>query len=160
MPDNYSFVIEGKLAASARPGSWDDLRQDLQRLKADGVDTVVSLTEEGLDAKELAAAGLAGEHLPVRDFQGPSLEQIGRFCDIVRQHLDDDRGAVLVHCGAGIGRTGTMLSAWFIDQGMGVEEAIRHVRRVRPGSIETPSQVEALRKWEAQRRKARHDGQA
>jgi atypical dual specificity phosphatase len=47
---------------------------------------------------------------------------------------------VSIHCHFGRGRTGTILACWFVDQGMTAEQAIRHVRRLRPGSVETAEQ--------------------
>jgi atypical dual specificity phosphatase len=51
---------------------------------------------------------------------------------------------VAVHCGAGLGRTGVILACWFVSKNLSVKNAIARVRRLRPGSIETESQEEAV----------------
>ncbi len=45
-------------------------------LVRNGVRSILTLSEESLDTEALAAAGLAGLHLPVRDFAAPTLEQL------------------------------------------------------------------------------------
>ena len=42
----------------------------------------------------------------------------------------------------------SVAAAWFVAGGMTAHEAIRHVRTIRPGSIETPGQEEAVRDFE------------
>ena len=88
-----------------------------RQLAADGVTTVVDLRAEapvGLD-EELAALGIKLEHLPVRDGQSPSPEQLDRFLAI----LDEASGIVFVHCGAGVGRTGVFAAAGAKVDGVG-----------------------------------------
>ena len=51
---------------------------------------------------------------------------------------------VAVHCGAGLGRTGTVVAAYFVTRGLGPREAIVKVRDLRPGSIETVEQERAV----------------
>ena len=48
--------------------------------------------------------------------------------------------AVVLHCFAGKGRTGTILACYFVEKGMRAEDAIAQVRELRPGSIESFSQ--------------------
>ena len=63
--------------------------------------------------------------------------------------------AVLVHCGGGKGRAGTVLACWMVKHGLGQYQAPHHpdptpalgageavamLRRLRPGSIETHQQ--------------------
>ena len=45
---------------------------------------------------------------------------------------------------APVGRTGTLLAAYLISQGQTADEAMDCVRAVRPGSVETLEQEQAL----------------
>jgi protein-tyrosine phosphatase len=49
----------------------------------------------------------------------------------VRQRLDEG-GGVVIHCGAGIGRAGTLASAVLVSLGMRLDTALEHVRAHRP----------------------------
>jgi atypical dual specificity phosphatase len=51
---------------------------------------------------------------------------------------------VAVHCASGLGRTGTLLAAFLVSQGATAEGAIERVRSVRPGSVETLEQEQAI----------------
>ena len=87
-------------------------------------------------------------HLPVQDYTAPSIDQLAAFVEQAGASIGSSR-AVGVHCEAGMGRTGTFLAAWFVAQGMGADEAIAEIRRLRPGSIETEDQEQAVRDFEA-----------
>ena len=67
--------------------------------------------------------------------------------DIVIKSLK--KGKVLVHCQGGTGRTGTMAAAYWIKKGLSANEAIRKIRKSRPGAIEMPEQEESLFDLEA-----------
>ena len=145
MSENFSYVIPGKLAGSARPGNGGDLADDLRRLARRRIRAVVSLTENPLDRGLLDRFGFRSLHVPVLDFTAPALEQVERFLHFVDASLKEDL-PVLVHCGAGLGRTGTMLACYLVHAGMAPGEAIETVRRARPGSIETREQEECVRR--------------
>jgi atypical dual specificity phosphatase len=51
---------------------------------------------------------------------------------------------VAVHCAAGLGRTGVIVACYLITLGRTADEAIDEIRNLRPGSIETAEQVEAI----------------
>jgi atypical dual specificity phosphatase len=52
---------------------------------------------------------------------------------------------VLVHCAAGKGRTGTVLAAYFIkNDGLTPMEAVKKLRGMRPGSIQSERQEMAI----------------
>ena len=51
---------------------------------------------------------------------------------------------VLVHCGAGLGRSGTVAAAYLVKCGYEPKAAIARVREVRPFSIETREQEQSV----------------
>jgi atypical dual specificity phosphatase len=151
-PPNYSFVIDGVLAASGHPSRAGRLSEVLACLAEDGIGGVVSLDEFGLPDAHLEEHGLEYLHLPVADFSIPTVDQAIRFVRFVRT-LRARGAAALVHCGAGIGRTGTMLACYLVAEGSEPDEAIRTVRALRPGSIETDEQEQFVRDFAGEWRK-------
>ena len=141
---NFSFVVDGVLAGLARP-----CEDDIAALPSRGIVGFVSLTEAPLDRDAVACQGLEYLHLPVRDFGAPSMETVKTFVEFVRRIRAERGGAVAVHCGSGMGRTGTMLACFLVSEGRGADEAVAEVRRLRPGSIETDGQERAVRGWES-----------
>ena len=108
----------------------------LQKL---GVRALLSLSEESLSADLLRKYQLQREHLPVADFTAPTLEQVEQALAIIDGFLVHGL-PVAVHCGAGLGRTGTILACYLVSQGSSAKDAIPQVRTRRPSSIETPEQ--------------------
>ncbi len=127
---------------------WERLALDLDELRWEGIRAVVSLTEQGLDRGMLKARDMSYLHLPVGDMQPPTLEEALRFMEFVREAERAGR-PVVVHCGAGQGRTGTMLACYLVGQGMEAGQALARVRRDRPGSVETAGQEETVREYAA-----------
>lgn len=148
MLKNYSFVLDGILAGCALPGRGRELLEDLRQAADDGVKGLVTLTETPLPSSPVAEAGIEYAHIPVEDFQPPTFEQMDQFVAFVEK-IKGRGGATLVHCHAGIGRTGTMCAVYLISQGMTADAAIERVRLMRPGSIETRGQERIIRQWAA-----------
>lgn len=139
----FSWVEGEVLAAMPRPGGASPLEDDLQALGARGIGLLVSLTVTPLDPERLDDAGLDTLHLPVKDFTAPSQAQMHEFVAAVHARLAEGT-SVGVHCTAGLGRTGTMLAAYFVSRGRTATEAMAEIRELRPGSIETASQEAAI----------------
>lgn len=138
-PVHFTWVEKPYLAALGKPRSEEELRW----LRANGVDVLISLTEEPPPRRLINQAGLMLVHLPINDFTAPTQEDLASACDAIQKAKDSGLGAA-VHCGAGLGRTGTVLAAWYVHSGMTSTDALRKVRQLRPGSVETPEQEEAI----------------
>jgi protein-tyrosine phosphatase len=77
------------------------------------------------------------------DMEAPTQEQLDTCLSAIRRANEQKRGAG-VHCGAGLGRTGVVLACYFVAKNMTSSNAMARVRRLRPGSIETDSQADAV----------------
>jgi len=129
-PANFSWV-DDKIAASAVPSE-----KHLRWLMENGINAILCLAEEPVNMKEAQALGMRYKHIPMKDHEPPTIEQLMQAVQYMKEMRE--RGyAILVHCAAGMGRTGTVLAAFFmLEKGMKAYEAIEYVRRLRPGSIE------------------------
>jgi atypical dual specificity phosphatase len=107
------------------------------------VSLLINLHTRRHDPALLARHGLTELHLPVRDFTPPEPEQIARGVEAIELARGEGR-RVAVHCGAGLGRTGTLLACYLVRRGLSPSEAIARVRAARPGSVETAEQAEAV----------------
>ena len=139
MPPGFSWVDKPHLAALGLPSSGDDFAW----LRRNDIDVLVSLTEDPPFRRWLNDAGLIGVHVPVPDMEAPSEAQFELILQTIDRAAKSGMG-VAVHCTAGKGRTGTVLAAYFVNSGLSAREAIQKVRTLRPGSIETPGQEEAI----------------
>jgi atypical dual specificity phosphatase len=140
---NFSWLVPDLLAGMAKPGAYQDLDDDLAALDALGVRLVITLTEDALPAADLANHGLDALHVPVEDYTAPTQKQMVRFVREARESMDAKR-PVAAHCYAGKGRTGTMLAAYLVSDGRKGQQAIDEIRELRPGSIETEEQEQAV----------------
>jgi atypical dual specificity phosphatase len=138
-PDGFTWVDPPLLAAMAQPGS----AEEYQWLRDQDIHLIISLCEESPPRTWLNEAGLFSMHIPIQDMHPPSHQQIDQ-CMSAIEKAQKHAFAVGVHCGAGLGRTGTILACFFVKKGMNAASAISHVRRIRPGSIETDDQADAI----------------
>jgi atypical dual specificity phosphatase len=138
-PPGFSWVEKPLLAAMAQP----DEAEQLEWLRRQGVELVLSLTEDPLRRDWVNDAGLMVVHVPVVDMEPPTQAQLDRAVSTIKRAHDRNMG-VAVHCTAGLGRTGVILASYYVSKGMTAKNAIARVRRLRPGSVETDEQAEAV----------------
>jgi atypical dual specificity phosphatase len=143
---NFSYVVDDEIAGCAHPDYSGDCDEALGELRQRGIGALVSLDECGLPLYLIADHDFHYLHLAVPDFTPPTTEQVGEFLEFVKREREQGR-KVAVHCGAGYGRTGTMLACYLVAQGSAPEAAINLVRKRRPGSIETREQEEFVHKY-------------
>jgi atypical dual specificity phosphatase len=148
-PAGFSWIDRPHLAACARPDGPDDLTW----LRQNGVQVLLSLSEYPLRRAWIDEAGLLVVHVPVVDMEAPTQEQLDHCVSVINRAREQKMG-VAVHCTAGLGRTGTVLAAYFVAQGFTPRAAIARVRDLRPGSIETTEQEQAVEEFARRRAEA------
>lgn len=137
---NFGWVLENELAGSQGPVSM----QDLFFLYQQGVRAVIRMEERTIPADTGGYVDIVDLYVPVRDFTPPSQEQIQQMVDFIDEQAVRNDRPVVVSCYAGIGRTGTVLACYLVSRGMWPGDAVNEVRRLRPGSIQTPEQEAAV----------------
>ena len=137
----HYFEIEN-VGGCAMPRSANDI----QWLKDKGISAILTLIEKPLRVELLS--NFISLHIPVQDFCPPTIEQLNLCVDFLKDCIKANKKPV-VHCMMGYGRTGTILAAYLISEGMTANDAIAAVRRKRPGAIETYEQENILFTFEA-----------
>ena len=141
-PDNFSWLIEGKLAGSAIPTSKDEIKW----LQEQGVKSIVTIREVPLDDDWVDEMKYL--HVLSDDMGVPSFDDLKNSVEYVHERIQNHE-PVMVHCLAGLGRTGTILACYLIKyEKMSAEDAIQHVREKRHGSIQSFVQEEIIFQYE------------
>jgi atypical dual specificity phosphatase len=146
----FDWLIPDQLGACVDPGAGI---LAAQHLHAGGVTLLINLYERPDPPELLESLGAETLHLPVRNSDAPTQAQLDRGVSAIRDALAAGR-RVAVHCGAGLGRTGTLLAAYLVAEGYAADAAIARIREVRPGSVETLEQEDAVRAFERRTRAA------
>lgn len=139
IPHGFSWVEKPLLAALAKPSDPEDFLW----LRQQGIEVLLSLTEDRPRRDWTDQANLLVFHEPLVDMEPPTQEQLDRCVSAIRRAHQQKMG-VAVHCSAGMGRTGVVLAAYFVSQGQSADDAVARTRELRPGSIETDEQVESV----------------
>jgi ADP-ribosyl-[dinitrogen reductase] hydrolase len=146
----------GKVQPHGTSGAWSrDLPSDAEVIRAWGAAAVVTLIEDhemtalGVQAlgPEMIGRHMDWLHLPIADVSvpGPEFERAWSVHgESLRARLRDGFG-VLVHCKGGLGRAGTIAARLLVELGHAPETALKLVRDVRPGAVETDGQVAYVR---------------
>jgi protein-tyrosine phosphatase len=159
LPDHVER-LPGRLGMTIAPGKcnvgmhalWQrDLQQDVLHLRQHyGVDLLITL----LQAPELhqlqiadlfeqvQTYGMQTHWFPIRDFGTPaSMSGLIELIQTVLSALHQTK-TVVIHCKAGLGRTGLVTASCLVALGYSPIEAFAQVRLARPGSVETVEQEE------------------
>ncbi len=154
---SYGFGEVGdRLLIGAYPLDTEDVTM-LSRLHVSRVLNLVEDEEYPDGARQVAAAALeeaaiAEERLPMPDYGGLPASVIEHVVGTVSDWLDEDQ-CVYMHCRAGWQRSAALAAAVLATRGgLGVEEAMAHVRARKPSAEPLPHQREDLERWWQSRR--------
>ena len=154
----------GKLGLCGCPGTLLDsnnqiigIQKTLKIFKNHNVNVVLSLTETS-ELKSLGCENLIKEiklnnfvwlHFPINDFNIPtknSLLKLNLLLSDLENFLKKEKN-IIIHCKAGLGRTGTIASLLLAKLGIPTKDAIKFIRKYRPGSIDTDEQKNFVLNW-------------
>ncbi|KAH9486205.1 Dual specificity protein phosphatase 23 [Psilocybe cubensis] len=155
LPRFFRWLIPYHLAIMSTPKNEDDITALASAPL--GIRHVLTLTEEEpLRPAWFQGKSISNTFLPVPNYYPPSIEQM----DLVMRLFDDqDKLPLLVHCGGGKGRAGTVAACYLAAFGfnkprhdqdhpeLAATEAISSLRALRPGSLETSRQEEFVSRW-------------
>jgi len=142
----------GKKDATSPGGAWDrDLHADLdviQDLEASMLVTLIEDFEFGLLkvealGTEVVARNMRWIHIPIKDVSIPDRHFEVSWATVGKQLRSQLRDGydIVVHCRGGLGRAGIVAARLLIELGaMNSKDAVKLVRAVRPGAIETSEQ--------------------
>jgi ADP-ribosyl-[dinitrogen reductase] hydrolase len=137
--------------ADALSGAWErDLNADLDVIARWNAAAVVTLVERHeLDALQISKIGrevrrrhMEWHHWPIPDESTPSAEFEQSWAangERIRSLLRSG-SKVLIHCKGGLGRAGMVSARLLVELGMDPKQAIKAVRKARPGAIGTVAQ--------------------
>ena len=101
---------------------------EFRRLHIEGLPTAAS------------ALGIDYRRFPIKDFSVPSSIAGTRIIvDSILAAVRDGK-SVVIHCWGGLGRSGLMAACCLTQMGHAPAEAMKIIRAVRPGAVETPEQ--------------------
>lgn|SRR5574341_452404 len=148
--------VGGHLYLMRMPGRFGDFPAERQEIAGRGIGTVLCLPpmeEIHLEAPEYAQAIQASDlpwdqrMLPIPDFGVPADfdAYFAEVCAVTRALRDGRK--VLIHCGAGIGRSGMTATCVLMTLGLSYHDAAQNVMAA-GGQIESWSQEQHVRKVE------------
>lgn len=118
----------------------------IEVLNSNDIKCLVSLNYEPIHAANqlrLAKAGVTYYHAKVDDFKPPSLDQLREGCEVIEKTRAAKHKS-LVYCGAGQGRTGTMITAYAIYQLTYSHSLKEFERLISDSTAETDEQKQKL----------------
>ncbi|MEM7479223.1 MAG: protein-tyrosine phosphatase family protein [Planctomycetota bacterium] len=146
------LIGSGFLAAMAKPASGEWIDEEFSGIAATGISQVISLLEQW-EAREVGLAeeqqlcerhGMRFVSHPIEDRGLPqSVADFASFTKSLYHEIAGGRSTV-VHCRAGIGRTGLVAGGVLLHAGFEPDEAIGHISKHR--GVEVPD-TEEQKDW-------------
>ncbi len=156
-PDIYKIELigSGSLSVMAKPVSGEWIEDEFSRIAEWGIDRIVSLLENreaievglGDEAKITQKYGMDFINYPIPDRGLP--KSIQDYLEFTRQLYHEAAGGLntVVHCRAGIGRTGIIAAGVLLHCGYEPQEAFMHISKNRGVTVpDTDEQIDWVMK--------------
>jgi hypothetical protein len=159
------WVIPNKFMAGPYPASpfhVDQTRAHLSWLVEQGISEIIDLTAPGerpgyqAEFESVCSRyGVQGnwQQFAIADFGLPSPALMSSVLSEIERLLAKNK-KIYLHCVGGLGRTGTVVGCYLVQQGLSGEAAIQHLNKLRIGnrnfqhpSPETDSQHAFVKQW-------------
>jgi len=114
-----------------------------EKLKEEGITADISLEEERIDTPFGIEFYI---WIPIKNHTAPTQDQLD-FGVSTLEKLVSLKKKVYVHCQNGHGRAPTLIAAYLIKKGKGVDEAIEFIKSKRPAIHLEEMQKQALVEW-------------
>lgn len=146
----FTGFSSGTIGIMRQPGETNRLKQDLQKISHWKPSILVSMTqgkEFPKNLPQLDQVFINKEyiwlHLPVCDFNIPEESDVDLFKTALNTLTESlkNNGRVLIHCRAGKGRSGMLAMRLLVEQGEDPSQALKRMRTICPGAIETKAQI-------------------
>lgn len=119
--------ITPQLATGPAPMSY----AHLDSLKSQGIDAIMNLCAEYCDLHSIESdKGFEVYYLPIADEEAPQLKALENALAWLDEAIYLGK-KVYVHCRYGIGRTGTIISAYLLRRGLGSKLVKRKIKKMR-----------------------------
>ncbi|XP_063056832.1 dual specificity protein phosphatase CDC14AB isoform X2 [Engraulis encrasicolus] len=143
---DFNWIVPGKFLAFSGPHPKSKVENGyplhapeayFPYFRKHGVAAVIRLNKKIYEARRFTDAGFSHHELFFPDGSAPPDDIMRRFLHL----CENTRGAVAVHCKAGLGRTGTLIGCYLMKHyRFTAPEVIAWIRICRPGSIIGPQQ--------------------
>lgn len=115
-------------------------KNDIETVTKAGIEAVLNLCAECYDLYEMeVAVGFSVYWLPISEESAPTLSQMREAFNWMDTLLKQGK-KVLVHCRFGVGRTGTLIIAWMLNQGHTIDDALEMLKH-------TPARFASRQHW-------------
>lgn len=121
------FWVTPNLATGPAPMSYDHL----ECLKSQNIDAILNLCAEYCDLHDIESKqGFEVHYLPIEDEETPQLQALEEALAWLDESIYLGK-KVYVHCRHGIGRTGTIISAYLLRRGLGSKLVKQKIKKLR-----------------------------
>lgn len=158
-PRNMSWVIPGQVAGSSIPKKIGQIKG----FEEYGIRTVINMMNENEVDLSMYNDSVISHHIfGIPNKTAPSIEMMDTIINIMEDTVALGN-SVLVHCGGGVGRAGTVLACYILKHGFNgtlnrdllrsppfnASSCIEEVRKLRPRTIESHEQEKFVSEYSA-----------